>query len=96
MRKAMVAVLAVMTLGACKPLDDAMVAVFGRSMRDQRTFDPYEQPEGAPVNSVAFAAGNWPAAPGEVNIGQPESVNIPYFTQFDLGVPGIGGEAVQR
>lgn len=92
---ALVAALAVMTLGACKPLDDAMVAVFGRSMRDQRTFDPYEHPEGAPENSVAFAAGNWPSAPGEVNLGQPEGVDIPYFTQFDLGVPGVGGEVIQ-
>lgn len=94
--RAVVAGLALMTLAGCKPLDDAMVAVFGRSMRDQRTFDPYEHPVGAPVNSVAFAAGNWPAAPGEVNLGQPESVDIPYFTQFDLGLPGVGGAAVQR
>ncbi|MDX1493700.1 MAG: cytochrome c [Longimicrobiales bacterium] len=92
----LVAVLAVMTLGACKPLDDAMVAVFGRSMRDQRTFDPYENPRQDPPESVAFAAGNWPAAPGVVNLGQPESVEIPYFTQFDLGVPGVGGPAIQR
>lgn len=91
-----VAMLALTTLVGCKPLDDAMVAVFGRSMRDQRTFDPYEHPEGAPPQSVPFAAGNWPAAPGEVNLGQPQSVDIPYFTQFGLGVPGVGGEAVQR
>jgi mono/diheme cytochrome c family protein len=91
----LVAVLALATLGGCKPLDDGMVAIFGRSMRDQRSFDPYENTRPAPENSVAFAAGNWPSADGEVNLGQPEGVNIPPFTQFDLGVPGVGGPAIQ-
>jgi mono/diheme cytochrome c family protein len=91
----LIAVLALSMLGGCKPLDDGMVAIFGRSMRDQRSFDPYENPRPAPENSVAFAAGNWPAADGEVNLGQPEGVSIPPFTQFDLGVPGVGGPAIQ-
>ena len=91
----LVAVLALATLGGCKPLDDGMVAIFGRSMRDQRSFDPYENTRPAPENSVAFAAGNWPSADGEVNLGQPEGVNIPPFTQFDLGVPGVGGPAIE-
>jgi mono/diheme cytochrome c family protein len=90
-----VALLAVLSVGACKPLDDAMVAVFGRSMRDQRTFDPYENPLPAPENSVAFAAGNLPARDGEVNLGQPEGVDIPAFTQADLGTPGVGNPAIQ-
>jgi len=81
--------------GGCKPLDDAMVAVFGRSMRDQRSFDPYEHPLPAPENSVAFAAGNLPARDGEVNLGQPEGVDVPPFTQADLGTPGIGGAVIQ-
>jgi mono/diheme cytochrome c family protein len=89
------AVLALVALGGCKPLDDGMVAIFGRSMRDQRSFDPYENTRPAPENSVAFAAGNWPAADGEVNLGQPEGVAIPHFTQFDLGVPGVGGPVIQ-
>lgn len=89
------AVLALVALGGCKPLDDGMVAIFGRSMRDQRSFDPYENTRPAPENSVAFAAGNWPAADGEVNLGQPEGVVIPHFTQFDLGVPGVGGPVIQ-
>lgn len=89
------AVLAVVALGGCKPLDDAMVAVFGRSMRDQRSFDPYENTRPAPENSVAFAAGNWPSADGEWNLGQPEGVSIPPFGQGDLGVPGVGGPVIQ-
>jgi len=93
--RTLVALLAIGTLGACKPLDDALVLVFGRSMRDQRSFDPYENPRPAPVGSVPFAAANYPAAEGEVNIGQPEGVYIPPFTQADLGTPGIGGPAVQ-
>ena len=93
--RALVAALAVSTLGACKPLDDAMVFLAGRSMRDQRSFDPYENTRSAPMGSVAFAAGNYPSADGVVNVGQPEGVAIAYFTQADLGAPGIGGPAIQ-
>jgi mono/diheme cytochrome c family protein len=93
--RALVCVLTLTTLGACKPLDDAMVFVFGRSMRDQRSFDPYENTRPAPENSVAFAAGNYPTADGVVNVGQPEGIDIPPFTQNDLGTPGVGGPAIQ-
>jgi mono/diheme cytochrome c family protein len=89
------AALGLTTLGGCKPLDDTMVFIFGRSMRDQRSFDPYENTRPAPENSVAFAAGNYPSAPGVVNIGQPEGVDIPPFTQNDLGEPGVGGPVIQ-
>jgi mono/diheme cytochrome c family protein len=89
------AALALMTLAGCKPLDDALVLVFGRSMRDQRSFDPYENTRMPPVGSVPFAAANYPAADGEVNIGQPEGIDIPPFAQTDLGAPGVGGPAIQ-
>lgn len=91
----LVAVLALSVLGGCKPLDDGMAAFFGRSMRDQRSFDPYENPQPAPENSVAFSSGNYPAEDGMVNLGQPEGVAVAHFTQFDLGVPGVGGPIVQ-
>ena len=91
----LIAVLAITTLVGCKPLDDGMVAIFGRSMRDSRSFDPYEHPMPPAEGSVAFAAGNFPTADGVVNLGQPEGVIIPYFTQFDLGVPGVGGAVIQ-
>lgn len=91
----LIAGLAVMTLAGCKPLDDGMVLIFGRSMRDQRSFDPYEHPMPAPENSVAFAAGNLPAAMGDVNVGQPEGVDIPPFSQLDLGEPGIGSDVIR-
>lgn len=91
----LVAALALTTLAGCKPLDDGMAFVFGRSMRDSRSFDPYENPRQAPVGSVPFAAGNLPLEDGMVNLGQPEGVVIPHFTQFELGVPGIGGPAIQ-
>ena len=87
--------LALLTLAGCKPLDDVMVLVFGRSMRSQRSFDPYELTIPAPQNSVAFASGNYPAEEGQVNLGQPEGVDVPPFTQLDLGVPGVGGPAIQ-
>jgi len=77
---------ALLSMTACTPLDDAMVAIFGRSMRDQASFDPYENnPMNAPGESVPFAAGNLPARPGEWNIGQPEGLEDvpPPFTQAD-------------
>jgi len=71
---------------ACTPLDDAMVAIFGRSMRDQPSFDPYENPLNAPEGSVPFASGNLVARAGEVNVGQPEVLDAPPppFTQLDV------------
>jgi mono/diheme cytochrome c family protein len=57
---------------ACTPLDDALVAVFGRSMRSQASFDPYENPRMPADGAVAFSSGNYPSAPFEVNLGQPE------------------------
>lgn len=71
---------------ACTPLDDAMVAIFGRSMRDQSSFDPYENPLTAPEGTVPFAAGNLEARAGEVNLGQPEGLKDvpPPFTQLDM------------
>jgi mono/diheme cytochrome c family protein len=91
----LVAALAVLTATGCKPLDDVMVAVFGRSMRDQRSFDPYEMTRQAPPNAVAFSSGNYPAGPDVVNVGQPAGVDVPRFTQNDLGVPGVGGPVIQ-
>ena len=74
---------ALVATGACTPMDDAMVAIFGRSMRDQVTYDPYESPLLPAEGSVPFAAANFPAARGDVNIGQPEAGDylIPDFTQ---------------
>ena len=48
-------------LPACSPLDSAMQAVFGRSMRDQPSFDPYENPLLPADGAVSFASGNYPA-----------------------------------
>jgi mono/diheme cytochrome c family protein len=91
-----VCAMALTTLGACKPLDDTMAFIFGRSMRDQRSFDPYENTRPAPENSVAFAAGNYTTAFGLVNIGQPiEGADLPPFTQNDLGTPGVGDPVIQ-
>lgn len=71
---------------ACTPLDDVMASIFGRSMRDQASFDPYEDPLQAPEGSVPFAAGNLVARPGEVNVGQPEGLTevLAPFTQLDV------------
>ena len=94
--KPAVCALALATLAGCKPLDDTMVTIFGRSMRNQRSFDPYENTRPAPPNSVAFASGNDPAREFEVNIGEPdEGADIPPFTQTDLGTPGVGDSIIQ-
>jgi mono/diheme cytochrome c family protein len=80
------AVWVLLLTSACTPLDDVMASIFGRSMRDQSSFDPYENPLNAPEGSVPFAAGNLVARPGEVNVGQPEGlVDVPPpFTQLDI------------
>ena len=73
-------------LSACTPMDDILGDIFGRNMRDQRSFDPYENPRPAPVNSVPFAAGNFAAANGDVNLGQPVGASDipPPFTSLDV------------
>ena len=39
------------------PMDDAMQAIFGRSMRSQISFDPYENTLLPPEGAVSFANG---------------------------------------
>lgn len=80
------AIVAVAASGACVPLDDFMGDVFGRSMRDQPSFDPYENTLLPPEGSIPFAAGNYPAGPYDVNVGQPEgSADLPPpFTMDDM------------
>ena len=85
-RHGIFSILLLLLPSACTPLDDAMASIFGRSMRDQSSFDPYENPIGAPDGSVPFAAGNLVAREGEVNVGQPEGLVDfpPPFTQLDI------------
>lgn len=90
-----VAGLALVSVAACKPLDDAMVSVFGRSMRDSRAYDPYENVRPAPVGSVSFSSSNFPGAPGTVNLGEPDGVDVVPFTQMDMVPIGTGNAVVQ-
>ena len=85
-RFVLAAIVATTASGACVPLDDFMGDVFGRSMRDQPSFDPYENVLLPPEGSVPFAAGNYPAGPYDVNVGQPEgSADLPPpFTADDM------------
>lgn len=70
---------------ACIPMDNLMFSIFGRSMRSQPSFDPYENTVQPPEGSVPFAAGNFPAQRGQVALGQPEGAAIPApVTQVDL------------
>lgn len=88
--RGLLAGLTVLVVGAgCKPLDDTMVAIFGRSMRDSRAFDPYENARLPAENSVPFASGNFTARPDEVGLGQSEPAAwVPPFTQADMAPPG--------
>lgn len=83
---ALAAVLVGLGSGACTPLDDAMAAIFGRSMRDQPSFDPYEMTMLPPEGTVPLSAGNYPAGHFDVNVGQAEgSADVPPpFTQLDM------------
>jgi len=94
MTRLLVAALTLTTTAGCKPLDDTMVAIFGRSMRDQRSFDPYENPRPAPVNSISFSSSNFPAGPDQFNLGEPEGVDVPPFTQMDMIPIGTGNAVI--
>ena len=94
MTRLMIAALALTTTAGCKPLDDTMVAIFGRSMRDQRSFDPYENPRPAPEHAVSFSSSNFPAGPGQFNLGEPEGTDVVPFTQMDMIPIGVGNAVV--
>lgn len=85
-RRAVILLLIGVTSGACTPLDDAMATIFGRSMRDQPSFDPYENTLLPPEGTVPFSAGNYPAGHFDVNVGQPEGSGDvpPPFTQLEM------------
>jgi mono/diheme cytochrome c family protein len=68
-RLAVVAV-AVTSTSGCAPLDDAMVYIFGRSMRNQASFDPYEDPRSPADAAVSFSSGNFSPEPGTVSYGK--------------------------
>ena len=79
-----------LALGACTPLDDTLASIFGRHMRDSRSFDPYENTIAPPENSVPFASGNNTPGPGRLNTGQPELGLMPApFAQADLLSPVV-------
>jgi len=90
----MIAALALTTTAGCKPLDDTMVAIFGRSMRDQRSFDPYENTRPAPENAISFSSSNFPAGPDQFNLGEPEGADVVPFTQMDMIPIGTGNAVV--
>ncbi len=91
----LVGALAMTTVAACKPLDDAMALVFGRTMRSSRSFDPYENVRPAPEGSISFSSSNFPLGPGSVNLGEPEGGDVVPFTQADMVPIGTGNAVVQ-
>ncbi len=92
MRKSIKALAIIALLGtttACTPMDDAMVAIFGRSMRDQASFDPYENTLMPAEGAISFSSGNFPAAFGDLNVAGPEAhaYNVPDFDQTHTANP---------
>ena len=78
-----------LSMVSCTPLDDAMAGIFGRHMRDSRSFDPYENTILPPENTVPFASGNMTPGIGLLNTGQPEmGIMAPPFGQTDLPLDG--------
>jgi mono/diheme cytochrome c family protein len=75
-----------LTASSCTPLDNLMAVVFGRNMRDQPSFDPYENTRMPAEGSIPFASGNLQASPYAVSVGQPLPLeyDLPSFTQGEL------------
>jgi mono/diheme cytochrome c family protein len=90
-----VAALALTVTAGCKPLDDGMVMIFGRSMRDSRAFDPYENVQLPPTGAVSFSSSNFPAGPGQVNLGEADGTDVVPFVQADMVPIGTGNATVQ-
>jgi mono/diheme cytochrome c family protein len=76
-RSWIVLALVVLTGAGCTPMDDVMVAIFGRSMRDQSSIGTYQDPRLPAEGSVPFASGNFPASAGEYGMNQAEGTAIP-------------------
>jgi mono/diheme cytochrome c family protein len=70
---------ATLLLPGCSPLDSAMHAIFGRSMRDQPSFDPYENPLMPADGAVSFKSGNYPDVLTQ---------NVPPVTAVDMAQGG--------
>ena len=88
--RALLACMAIFVAGGCTTMDDIMESIFGRSMRDQASFDPYENPLAPAPGAVSFSSGNFPADRFDVNIGQPEAGDyvLPDFGPADMAPPG--------
>lgn len=91
----LIAALAVTVTSGCEPLDNVMVFIFGRSMRDQRSFDPYENTRNPPPNAVAFSSGTYPAKPDQWNFGEPDGTPEIPLSQADMQPIGTGNARVQ-
>jgi mono/diheme cytochrome c family protein len=88
------AMLLTLTSSACVPLDNALAALFGRTMRDQPSFDPYENTRPPAPGSVPFASGNLQVSPYATNLGQPIPVeyDLPSFTNSPADLMGIAAQ----
>jgi mono/diheme cytochrome c family protein len=77
--------LSMVVMSGCHPMDNLLVAIFGRSMRDSPSFDPYENTLMPPDGSVPFSMANYPASPGAFNLGETDgTAMMPPLTQLDM------------
>ncbi|HCR05021.1 MAG TPA: hypothetical protein DIU18_07520 [Gemmatimonadetes bacterium] len=74
-----VALAVALLLPACSPMDSALQAVAGRSMRDQPSFDPYENTRMPADGAVSFSSGNYPSGLTQ---------DVPEFTALDMAQGG--------
>ena len=83
-----------LTSSACTPMDNLFAALFGRTMRDQPSFDPYENTRPPAVGSIPFASGNLQVSPYATNLGQPLPVeyDLPSFTNSPADLSGIAAQ----
>jgi mono/diheme cytochrome c family protein len=73
-----VALAGLLVVGAgCTPMDNLIVSVFGRSMRDQNSILPYQNPRGPVEGTVSFASGNFPTSPGAIGYEGAEGTAMP-------------------
>ena len=91
--RAVLLVLVGLTAG-CTAMDDAMVAIFGRSMRRQESFKPYEDMRLPAEGAVSFSSANYPTAFGDHQLDGPNEADylIPDFGPNIQGTANPGAE----
>ncbi len=84
----LLALLLLTSTTACTAMDDALVRIFGRSMRRQPSFKPYEDMMLPPENSVAFSSGNFTPEFGDRVLNDQPGHAMYVVPDFGTGLTG--------